>query len=138
VYKKLTHSSLLFLGDEDVDCIGNLVCFQRSGFTAVPGCTGEGRDNNDYCIRPETNEPTEVPTRSPITNGPTKSPVNASSPPQTPLPTLPQLELVGNNGNPESAFPLQQCQGDCDNDSECQVCDNICRLKDLIHLIRTL
>ena len=77
MYKCLQESLLLFLGDDDVDCIGNLICFQRSGFTAVPGCTGQGSDNSDYCIRPETNEPTEVPTRSPITNGPTNSPSNA-------------------------------------------------------------
>ena len=63
MYKCLQQSLLLFLGDDDVDCIGNLICFQRSGFTAVPGCTGQGSNNSDYCIRPETNEPTEVPTR---------------------------------------------------------------------------
>jgi hypothetical protein len=29
------------------------------------------------------------------------------------------LEILGNNGNPESAFPLGECQGDCDNDEDC-------------------
>jgi len=33
---------------------------------------------------------------------------------------LPILRLVGNNGSPESAFPLGECQGDCDNDLECE------------------
>jgi beta-lactamase superfamily II metal-dependent hydrolase len=27
---------------------------------------------------------------------------------------------IGNNGSPGSAFPLGECQGDCDNDSECK------------------
>jgi hypothetical protein len=29
------------------------------------------------------------------------------------------LDEVGNNGYPTSAFPLQECQGDCDHDSDC-------------------
>ena len=29
------------------------------------------------------------------------------------------LDLAGNNGIPASAFPLQECQGDCDTDSDC-------------------
>ena len=34
---------------------------------------------------------------------------------------LSDLEFVGNNGNPPEAFPLQKCQGDCDNNGECAV-----------------
>ena len=30
------------------------------------------------------------------------------------------LSIVGNGGNPASAFPLGLCQGDCDNDDECE------------------
>jgi len=30
------------------------------------------------------------------------------------------LEEVGNNGEPADVFPLGPCQGDCDNDDECQ------------------
>jgi len=45
--------------------------------------------------------------------------VNESGDP-TPAPTPPpNLVHVGNNGSPSSAFPLEVCQGDCDNDSEC-------------------
>ena len=36
---------------------------------------------------------------------------------------LPQLTRVGNGWNPYDFFPLGLCQGDCDNDSECQVSD---------------
>ena len=35
------------------------------------------------------------------------------------MPTVPPLVYVGNDGLPVEAFPLQQCQGDCDLDSDC-------------------
>lgn len=38
--------------DTDSDCMGELKCFQRSGYTAVPGCSGSGTSNWDYCIFP--------------------------------------------------------------------------------------
>ena len=31
----------------------------------------------------------------------------------------PELTIVGDEGLPEGTFPLGQCQGDCDDDSEC-------------------
>jgi hypothetical protein len=33
--------------------------------------------------------------------------------------TLQTILLVGNDGKPQSAFPLQKCQGDCDSDADC-------------------
>jgi hypothetical protein len=36
--------------DNDSQCADGLVCFQRDGFTKVPGCTGTGMENYDYCI----------------------------------------------------------------------------------------
>jgi len=38
--------------DTDADCASGLVCFQRSGFTAVPGCSGQGTEGWDYCVTP--------------------------------------------------------------------------------------
>lgn len=35
--------------DKDDDCAGNLKCFQRNGFTPVPGCFGTGAPDWDYC-----------------------------------------------------------------------------------------
>ena len=32
-----------------------------------------------------------------------------------------ELADVGNNGSPASAFPLSACQGDCDDDNDCEV-----------------
>ena len=34
--------------------------------------------------------------------------------------TLPTIEEVGNNGNPASVYPLMECKGDCDRDTDCQ------------------
>lgn len=36
--------------DKDSDCAGSLQCFQRNGFTPVPGCVGQGVSNMDYCV----------------------------------------------------------------------------------------
>jgi V8-like Glu-specific endopeptidase len=67
-----------------------------------------------------TNPPTSPPTKSPTTP-PTISPTNPPTFPPTNSPTteLP-LQGIGNNGSPSSVFPLGQCQGDCDNNAECQ------------------
>ena len=74
-------------------CAGDLICFQRSGTEtpSVPGCAGNASNfpSEDFCIR-----------RS------------------SPEFVLDQLEYVGDNGYPEAAFPLHECQGDCDSDSQ--------------------
>ena len=36
--------------NSDSHCAGNLVCYQRSGYSSVPGCLGLGIENFDYCI----------------------------------------------------------------------------------------
>ena len=68
--------------DEHSDCAGNLLCFERRGKEAVPGCPGVGGDRVDYCYRED-------------------------------------LEVVGENGTPASAYPLKLCQGHCKTDSDC-------------------
>ena len=35
--------------DADWECGDGMYCFQRSGFTEVPGCSGQGKQNWDYC-----------------------------------------------------------------------------------------
>jgi len=37
--------------DDDSDCQEGLLCFERKGFTQVPGCFGEGTKNGDYCFK---------------------------------------------------------------------------------------
>jgi len=39
--------------DSDKECAGPLVCFDRSGGEAVPGCTGKDKTSDDYCVWPE-------------------------------------------------------------------------------------
>merc|ERR1712151_995149 len=38
--------------DGDSHCEKGLKCFQRSGYTTVPGCNGKGVIHHDYCIKP--------------------------------------------------------------------------------------
>ena len=35
--------------DTDSDCASGLKCWQRSGYTDIPGCTGGGSNDWDYC-----------------------------------------------------------------------------------------
>eukprot|EP00980_Cylindrotheca_fusiformis_P016492 scaffold4914_cov108-Cylindrotheca_fusiformis.AAC.4 len=36
--------------DADEDCADGLICFQRDGVEAVPGCVGDGESTFDYCF----------------------------------------------------------------------------------------
>ena len=45
----------------------------------------------------------------------------------TRLPTM--LVIVGDNGVPSSVFPLQECEGDCDTDEDCDL-NLVCQLRD--------
>lgn len=77
--------------DIDADCAVGLYCYQRSSNSGfVPGCEGSTDGDNDYCIS-------------------TIKPISSSV----------YLSDVGDNGVPGDAFPLQECQGDCDGDSDC-------------------
>ena len=40
--------------DQDSDCADGLQCFQRDGLQAVPGCSGRGVLNFDYCYNSST------------------------------------------------------------------------------------
>ena len=39
--------------DRDSDCGDGLRCFQRDGYTQVPGCKGTGKHDWDYCVNEE-------------------------------------------------------------------------------------
>jgi len=78
--------------DRDSHCSGNLICWQRTGKTPVPGCLsgGSGDANNyDYCVQP-----------GPVTNI--------------------VLENKGGNGCNNPNHPCNVCEGDCDSDSHCE------------------
>jgi hypothetical protein len=39
--------------DNDIQCFGYLTCFMRTGFQSVPGCSGTGEYDKDYCYNPQ-------------------------------------------------------------------------------------
>ena len=97
----------------------------------MPGCFGSGINGKDYCYSATTINPTPItlhPTSPPPT---TPDPVIPTNPPPTnppsttPAPVAPTpssskpLQEDGDNGSPLPAFPLPECSGDCDNDSQC-------------------
>jgi len=38
--------------DSDADCTSDLTCFQRSGYSAVPGCAGKSAADYDFYVGP--------------------------------------------------------------------------------------
>jgi len=129
--------------DEDSDCLPGLVCFDReSSKVPVPGCAGGEDDNSltDYCVKPEllqtvdgrddanptaspvvatTTPPTVAATTASPTDKPTRRPTSETqttpSFPDDPL----QLTAVGWSP-PQDKKPLGLCEGDCDDDDDCQ------------------
>ena len=73
--------------DSDSDCAGDLICLQRDGFEAVPGCSGAGgaRDvyAKDICVDKQASlSPSALPSASPsvsISASPSASPIDAPS-----------------------------------------------------------
>ena len=83
--------------DKDSDCAGNLVCFQRNRYDAVPGCTGGRQDSSttDYCTHPSGGGPTPKPTMAPqMTPRPTLRPTQH---PQAPHTGSGMIEFIGNS-----------------------------------------
>ena len=84
--------------DNDSHCAAGLVCFQRDGHTAVPGCISNGAGDfadYDYCV-----EPTCV--------------VEA-----TPFVYKNLFSEAAADGFCTAATPCGTCHGECDNDSHC-------------------
>jgi len=114
--------------DDDSDCQGDLVCFQRDGYEPVEGCKGAGGQRDvyakDVCV-PDTFSP--APTSSP-SKAPTKDPTTAPTlvpTASTPLPTNSASEslTVEYMGSPctdyFSSGQCNECTGDCNSDSDC-------------------
>lgn len=78
--------------DDAEDCAEGLVCLLRDtgDFTSIPGCSGTAEDTGA-----------------------------GDSIDYCVAPRWDMLDIVGNNGYPASAWPLQECQGDCDSDADC-------------------
>ena len=74
---------------------------------AVPGCLGGEQEmsRTDFCVASPNTGPSVAPQAPPML--PTKAPTGAPK------------KLVSYGGTPPSnAFPLQQCEGDCDVDTD--------------------
>jgi len=81
--------------DADADCSPGLKCFQRSGFTSVPGCSSGGsgdREDVDYCAGSPTNSDNEE---------------------------VEKVEIEDVAGDLDDDELLGKCEGDCDDDDEC-------------------
>mmetsp|Transcript_17971 Transcript_17971/g.40829 ORF Transcript_17971/g.40829 Transcript_17971/m.40829 type:complete len:660 (-) Transcript_17971:143-2122(-) len=114
--------------DDDDDCQGDLRCFQRDDRSQrVPGCSlgGEDDSNWDFCYDvngtyPPTEQPTGAPSPSPsVSKQPSDKP--SANPSAGPTPwQQPKLEYLGNPRGGYRAGQLEMCQGDCDNDEECE------------------
>jgi hypothetical protein len=63
--------------------------------------------------------PSEMPSSAPsISMQPTAAPSEMPSP--APTAATKNVEYVGNDGSPASAYPLGECQGECDSDEDCE------------------
>jgi len=99
--------------DDDSDCATGLMCYQRDGPAAVPGCRGEGVHGFDYCVAERGASPSPPP--PPPTPSPTLSPTPPPPPPAGGEEATPLDSSPGRDGR----VLLQVCQGDCDRDSDC-------------------
>jgi len=86
--------------DSDDECDGDLVCYQSDYGDTVPGCSGTASNNYQYCY-----SGTPYPTLYPTTHSPTKA-------------TDVEIEELGWGSYADGT--LGHCQGDCDDDDECQ------------------
>lgn len=129
--------------DNDDECAGDLVCHQKAGPASVPGCLDFDKSSANFCVKPRigvspisgapvTGAPS---TRAPVKPSPTVGVVSGQPAEVTRVPTaiathvsgtsillLRKIECSKNN-------PCAMCQGDCDNDDECEGV-LICKHKD--------
>jgi hypothetical protein len=105
--------------------MGGLICYQRDANEPVPGCVGGEliEKVTDFCVlNPFGSGYVDPPTEAPTAAGGTSVPVAVDAQ-QSPSPsnfagTSGPLKEVWNRGW-EPAFSLGECEGDCDEDSDC-------------------
>lgn len=104
--------------DSDAQCQPGLRCFFRSDTRAIPGCKGEGIRAKDYCY-----DPTFVATsqRNPTAPPPTPRPPTQRPPTARPPTSSLQFAFLKRvSGKNCGKGQCGKCEGDCDNDNECQ------------------
>lgn len=86
--------------DDDSDCVGALICFQRpmGGVEAIPGCAGTPVGGRDYCYQ-----------------DPNFGGSNAMIGMEEPV-----LFSRDENVLPIADDPLTLCEGDCDHNGQCE------------------
>lgn len=99
--------------DNDKDCADDLICFQRTLFATVPGCSGGSSDGSfsDYCVRRRDAVYTNVAPKRAV-----QTPATSSEK----LGAFPTIRNVGNNIFAQGRYPLEACEGDCDNNQDCE------------------
>ena len=107
--------------DSDSQCQPGLRCFFRSDLRAIPGCQGEGIRAKDYCYDPTfvaTSQRDPNPTAPPPTPRPPTPRPPTPRPPTSPTLQFATLKRVSNKNCGRGQ--CGKCEGDCDNDQECQ------------------
>lgn len=121
--------------DEDADCKGDLVCFQRDPGDPVPGCEGgeEAMSKTDFCIenpqnqrqQPSKSEDEPVVIDSVSEDEKSSTPQEKSAVVETNAAVQKKSSggsdlpiVVGYGSSPDQV--LKECEGDCDSDSDCQ------------------
>ena len=89
---------------DDRDCLDGLICFQRQGDEAVPGCRGKGHSSANYCV---------FSVMSAMETGPDDQERESPT-----MDVLPHLQLLGED-EIFDVYPLSICQGSCFDDYDC-------------------
>eukprot|EP00980_Cylindrotheca_fusiformis_P000754 scaffold175_cov153-Cylindrotheca_fusiformis.AAC.6 len=134
--------------DDDNDCEGNLICFQRDEYDPVPNCSGglKDRSKTDYCIR-STDAPERIPLSITQTfplgrcegdcdddddcegglicfqrneNESVPGCLGGSKDRSKTDYCTPPLEAIRPPLEVTQTFPLGRCEGDCDSDNDCE------------------
>eukprot|EP00986_Skeletonema_menzelii_P018533 scaffold26655_cov153-Skeletonema_menzelii.AAC.3 len=120
--------------DNNNQCAGDLICYQRKGNEDVPGCTGGRSDSSrtDYCIRsPSDAAISTLSSRTSVLKVPTPTLLPTPAPTAKPSPAqvaqAAQKEVKFIRWTPRA--PLGECEGDCDGDHQCAG-DLICHQRD--------
>ncbi|KAL7491090.1 hypothetical protein ACHAWT_000549, partial [Skeletonema menzelii] len=85
---------------------------ERITYVAIASPTAKPTNSNVPTID------STIVTEPPTTAAPTITALPTAN--KTPLPTYPRLKYVGDEWKPKSAFPLSECEGDCDKDYDCE------------------
>jgi len=128
--------------DSDNDCGAGFICSMRGKYEAVPGCSGRGKGDYDYCSIPLLTDFGDTPPSSKLPLGLCEGDCDSDNDcgagsycfernEYEAVPgcsgrgkydydycSIPRLTDFGNTP-PSSKLPLGLCEGDCDSDNDC-------------------